>query len=221
METPSMKVAFHVKHDDSASEHLRDAAARIGVTLALDQASQILDFESMLSERAAELGLVSRADIPRIRERHVLDCLRGIAAVRDEDRDALDLGSGAGLPGVLVAIAIPRLRIGLIEAKRRRVAFLEQVVERIGLRNAEVAQGRVQDLERSVDVCFARAFAPAGETWAMAQGLLRPSGRLVYFAGERFSVSDVPANTSVRLVEGPSDRSVLESSGPLVIMAKQ
>ncbi len=209
-----------MKHDASGSERLQADAARLGVPLSSQQAEQVLDFESMLSHRGTELGLVSAGDVPRIRERHVLDSLRAIAALLDEDRSAYDLGSGAGLPGVVVAIAVPRLRIGLIEAKRRRVAFLEQVVEGIGLLNAEVLHARIEDLERTVDVCFARALAPAAQAWAMAERLLRPSGRLVYFAGERFSASDLRTTASVRLLEEPAERSVLESSGPLVIMAK-
>ena len=196
-----------------------DQAATLGVSLTLDQAERLIRFEGLLRDRAVPLGLVAKGDLPRLRPRHILDCLRAAAVVEPSDRDAYDLGSGAGLPGIVVAIARPGLRVLLVEAQRRRGAFLEFVVAGLALANVVVWIGRAEELIDRVDICFARALSPLPAAWDLARNLLRPTGKLVYFAGRgatRSAIS-VPADAVSRLVGTP----VLESAGPLVIMTRQ
>jgi 16S rRNA (guanine527-N7)-methyltransferase len=149
-------------------------------------------------------------------ERHVTDSLRAVRVLRAEDREAVDAGSGAGLPGVPVAIARPDVSVRLVEARRGRAAFLELVVERLRLPNVEVLPTRVEDLDISVDVVFARAFAPAAVAWSRLSRLLRPGGHLVYFAGDRSEDLDVVGPASLERV----DDAVLATSGPLIIMTR-
>ncbi len=139
--------------------------------------------------------------------------------VGPRDRDAYDLGSGAGLPGVIVAVAWPELLVTLVESRRRRASFLELVVDRLGLGNVRVEAVRVEDLAEPVDVCFARAFAPLERSWRASEPLLRsPGGRLVYFAGRSAQArAQAPPGVLVEVRAAP----MLASSGPLVIMAKQ
>lgn len=140
-------------------------------------------FEGLLGTRAVALGAVAPGDRARIRERHVADSLRALTCVGSTDRLLVDLGSGAGLPGVPLAIALPDRRFVLIESRRRRGAFLEFVADELALANVSVVVGRVQDLALEADLCLARAFAPQLASWRAAERLLRPGGRLVYFAG--------------------------------------
>ena len=179
-------------------------------------ARRLEELAALLDERGVPLGLVSHRDRERIWERHILDCLRVAAEVGVEDRDAYDLGSGAGLPGLVVAIARPDLAVGLVEVRRRRAAFLELAIERMEIANARVIVGRVEDPRNPVDVCFARALAPLTESWRLAVPLLRPGGRLVYFAGKVRAPRSLPGASRVRIVAS----SVLESGGPLVIMTR-
>jgi 16S rRNA (guanine527-N7)-methyltransferase len=190
----------------------------MGLEVSDSQAATLADFETLLEARAVGFGLIAEADRGRLRERHVLDCLRAAATVGPEDREAYDLGSGAGLPGVVVAIARPELRLTLVEARLRRVAFLELAVSRLGLSNVLVRHARVEDLTRPVGLCFARAFSSLEASWRVARRLLRPGGRLVYFAGDRWTLpNELLEGASSCLATGP----VLESSGPLVIMTRQ
>jgi hypothetical protein len=115
--------------DDDA---LRAQAGDLGVFLGPPQLSQLRRFEKLLADRAVPLGAISRSDAARIRERHTLDSLRAVPVVEGVD-EAADLGSGAGLPGVVVAIALPRVRMLLIERRPQRAAFLELAVEDLGL----------------------------------------------------------------------------------------
>ena len=216
-EATSLTFAFHVKHPPDARA-LLEQAETLGLHLSDDQGERLLRFEALLLERAVPLGFVAEADAPRIRTRHILDCLRAAVAVRPEDRTAVDLGTGAGLPGVVLGIAAPHLALTLVDTQRRRVAFVEFAVETLGLANAVAHHGRAEDLRGPVDLCFARAFAPLSAAWETARSLLGWAGRLVYFAGEGFREPlDVPGAASWSLLEAP----VLESAGPLVIMSRQ
>jgi 16S rRNA (guanine527-N7)-methyltransferase len=203
---------FHVKHEgwDPVTEAL-------SLTLEPQQVSQLEAFEELIRERAIPLGMVATADEGRIRERHVQDSLRAATVVTGDDHTAYDLGSGAGLPGVAVAIACPKLRMTLVESRKPRAAFLELAVDRLELANTSVANARVETLTEKVDLCFSRAFARVGVAWAAADRLLSPGGRLVYFAGERFDPAGLPAGVVSSLVT----TSALARSGPLVIMSRQ
>jgi 16S rRNA (guanine527-N7)-methyltransferase len=203
---------FHVKHEGW------DLASALGLELAAQQLDQLETFEAMIRERAIPLGMVAAADEVRVRERHVQDSLRAASVVSAYDRTAYDLGSGAGLPGVVVAIACPDLQMTLVESRRPRAAFLELVVDRLGLTSTIVSNKRVETLSEPVDLCFSRAFARVSVAWrTVADRLLLPGGRLVYFAGERFDRSELPEDAVSTLVR----TSALARSGPLVIMSRQ
>jgi 16S rRNA G527 N7-methylase RsmG len=106
----------------------------------------------------------------------------------------------------------------LVERRPRRAALLELAVDELGVSNASVFAGRVAEAPDRVDVALARAFAPLDEAWAQARGILRPRGRLVYFAGAGTTIPAAPAGSVILdVLHTP----VLESSGALVIMTRQ
>ena len=193
-------------------------AGRLGVDLDPSRADLLERYESLLRDRAAVLGMIASGDLPRLRARHILDCLRAVPALPSSTGSCLDLGSGAGLPGLVVAIARPDLAVTLTETRHRRIAFLELAAAALGLERGTGLGGRAEDADGPVDVCLARAFRDARGSWEVAQGLLPPDGSLLYFAGSRFDPErDVPAG--VRAEQAPT--SSLANAGPLVIMTRQ
>jgi 16S rRNA (guanine527-N7)-methyltransferase len=179
-------------------------------------------YASLLSEKAVPLGLVAESDRDRLWERHIEDCLRATAAFRPEDRVAYDLGSGAGLPGIVLACALPDRTFRLVEPRRRAAAFLELAVERLRLENVELLITRAEELDEPADVATARAFAPLDRAWSAAHRLLRPGGRLVYFAGGGMKDPAVHARSMIS-PEPPAEVEVVErvdSGAPLVIMSR-
>lgn len=188
--------------------------------MADDQAASLGEFETLLRDRAVDLGMVARSDAPRIRERHILDSLRAAAVVSDSDVDALDIGTGAGLPGIPVAIARPALTVRLVEPRRTRIAFLELALERVRIENAVILSATIESVDVAVDLCFARAFAGLEQAWADARPRLRSGGRLIYFAGAGFERPDRPEGCSSIAVVPPPRGSRIESFGPLVIMSR-
>jgi 16S rRNA (guanine527-N7)-methyltransferase len=207
-----------VKHGQRR-ELLRAGILRMGLEPSDDEIAELLAFEDLLRDKAIPLGFIAASDADRLLQRHILDSARGAAVATPSDRTGIDLGSGAGLPGLVVAMLVPQLQMTLVESMRRRVAFLEIAIERLGLENVRIAAMRAEELPESsqVDLCFARAFAPIERSWAVAERLLSPErGRLVYFAGSGSSRLSLPERA--RIVE--STRPKLESSGPLVIMGR-
>jgi len=201
----------------SEPEILLGQAAELGVALDASRAATLIRYEDLLARRAVPLGAIARSDTTRIRERHILDCLRAAPVVHEVDV-ACDLGSGAGLPGIVVAVAEPGVRVLLVESRAKRAAFLEFAVLELGLSNADVVVGRAEELRREVDACFARAFAPLPLAWSVARSILRPGGRLIYFAGAELLDPVVPEGAALEAVVRTA---VLESAGPLVIMTRQ
>jgi 16S rRNA (guanine527-N7)-methyltransferase len=193
------------------------AAASEGQRLALER------FEELLRSRGVRLGLISESDQGRIRERHIEDSLRALSCIGAGDRDVVDLGSGAGLPGIPLAVAAPDRRFTLVESLRRRGAFLELAVQELALANVSVVVGRAEDLVIEADVCMARAFAPPLASWAIAQRLLRPTGRLVYFAGMSWAATEAAVASEARrrgvVVEICSPKR-FNWQGPLVMMGR-
>ena len=204
---------FHVKH-----QAWRSDLHELGLELEDGQIEALVTFEELLQRRALPRGMVSAADAPKLWERHIRDGLRAAREIPPESRVA-DLGSGAGLPGLTLAIAVPGSSFLLVEVRRGRVAFLESVSDDLGLQNVRIFLGSVEDAEKAAfDVCLARAFGTTKETWASAEPLLRPSGHLIYWAGERFTpmdLGDLPVKWRVSTPSG------LAEPGPLVIMSRQ
>lgn len=196
---------------------LAELAERIGVPLSQERVSLLLRFEELLLARGPSLGLISPGDAGRVRERHILDSLR-CAAVIDEALSGYDLGSGAGLPGIVLSIARPDISVALVESRSLRVAFLEFAKDELGLDRVGVIHARAESLTDRREFCLARAFSSLDESWEVARPLLRPDGMLVYFAGRGWQVPAAPPSGAgdLELWETP----VLESSGPLVIIRR-
>jgi 16S rRNA (guanine527-N7)-methyltransferase len=170
-------------------------------------------FAALLASRAVDLGLIAEGDRERVLERHVLDSGRAVRHIRAGERVA-DLGSGAGLPGIPLAMAVPDASFVLIEPRQKAVAFLELALERLGITNADVFEGRVEEADLRVDVATARAFGPLSRSWHAARLVLRPGGRLIYFAGASFDRSDAGSLPGASRVE-------FDSSPPLVIVTRE
>ena len=193
-----------------------EMAAELGVPIEPERVPMLTGYTQLLLDRGIPAGIVSERDRDRIWERHIFDSLR-CAAFVGQDREALDLGSGGGLPGIPLAIASEQLTVGLIERRRSRVAFLELVIAELGITNAHAILAGTEQLDRAVDLCTARAFASAEDSWDEALRFLRPGGRLIYFGGKGFEgPGELPRMRGYEVVASP----VLATSGPLVIMTR-
>nr|WP_202420665.1 16S rRNA (guanine(527)-N(7))-methyltransferase RsmG [Actinomadura rayongensis] len=146
-------------------------------------------YAEFLAGAGVERGLIGPREADRLWERHLINCAVAAEAI-PVGATVVDIGSGAGLPGLVLAIVRPDLAVTLLEPLLRRTTFLHEAVELLGLTNVEVRRGRAEESARdlSADVATARAVAPLERlvTWALP--LLRPGGELLALKGERAAV---------------------------------
>jgi len=165
------------------------AAAGLGVELEGRQLDLCRIYERQLQKWAARVRLVSRRDRARIRQRHLLDCMAAAPHLPGPANPLLDLGSGAGLPGIPLKIVRPDLQVVLLEPARMKVLFLRSVLEELGLAGLEVVRDRAEILASHPSwrgrfrLVTCRAVGPLPAVWALALPLLHPEGTLVAFKG--------------------------------------
>jgi 16S rRNA (guanine527-N7)-methyltransferase len=138
-----------------------------------------------LTGAGVERGLVGPRETQRIWERHVLNCA-AVGALIEPARTVVDIGAGAGLPGIVLAIARPDLQVVLVESMLRRTTFLTEVVEDLGLSSVSVTRARAEELRSAglqADVVTARAVAPIDKLAAWASPLLAERGVVLSLKG--------------------------------------
>jgi 16S rRNA (guanine527-N7)-methyltransferase len=138
----------------------------------------------LLASDGVVRGLIGPRETPRLWERHLLNSAV-LGEVMPEGASVCDIGSGAGLPGLVLAIVRPDLRVTLVEPLLRRTTFLEEVVSELGLSTVEVVRGRADLLHgaRTFDVVTSRAVAPLDRLLEWSMPLVAPTGTLVAMKG--------------------------------------
>ncbi len=167
---------------EPAAAAVRDAAERwFGGRLPL-----VRRYAELLVTDGVVRGVIGPREAPRIWERHLLNCV-AIETLIPFGADVIDIGSGAGLPGIVLAVARPDLQVTLVESLARRTAFLTETVERLGLAQVRVVRGRAEDCGgalRPADVVTARAVASLDRLAAWGLPLVKIGGRLLAVKGE-------------------------------------
>jgi 16S rRNA (guanine527-N7)-methyltransferase len=141
-------------------------------------------YAGLLATEGVVRGLIGPREVPRLWDRHLINC--GLLASQvPEGATVADLGSGAGLPGLVLALARPDLRVTLIEPMARRVAFLTEAVESLGLGQVTVVRGRAEEWTGPdrFDVVTARALAPLPKLLAWGLPLVAEGGEMLAMKG--------------------------------------
>jgi 16S rRNA (guanine527-N7)-methyltransferase len=139
-------------------------------------------FADLLKTTAIKHGLIGPKEGDRIWERHIANCIPLTTLIPKGVR-VVDIGSGAGLPGVVIALARSDLKVTLIEPLQRRVDFLNQVVEELEL-PIKVVRGRAESVRMQFEVATARAVAPLEKLIQISWHLIPKGGRLLAIKGE-------------------------------------
>jgi 16S rRNA (guanine527-N7)-methyltransferase len=165
--------------DDAGIDVAAEAAAMFGASL--PRAEQ---YAALLTGIGTEHGIVGPGEAARVWDRHVLNC-GVIARLVPAACTLVDLGSGAGLPGIVLAMLRPESRVMLLEPMARRANFLHECVTALNLTNAEVIRGRAEEFEGKLaaDVVASRAVAPLEKLAGLSTGLARPGGRVLAMKG--------------------------------------
>lgn len=146
---------------------------------------QVEGFHRMLVDQGVLRGLIGPREVSRLWERHLLNSAAAVPFLPTSGL-LVDLGSGAGLPGVVIAAMVPGAQVVLLEPMERRTDWLTEVVDELGLSNAEVRRARAQEaLDLQADAVTTRAVAALDKLYGWAMPLIRPGGTLVALKGAR------------------------------------
>jgi 16S rRNA (guanine527-N7)-methyltransferase len=198
---------FHVKHVGRCEHAAPDAAARLfGARLGIAQR-----YADMLASAGVDRGLLGPREVDRLWDRHLLNSAVVSELLAAGER-IVDIGSGAGLPGIPLAIARPDLQVVLLEPLLRRSEFLNEVVAELGLL-IEVVRGRAEDAEvrgriGGTDAAVSRAVAPLDKLTKWSMPLLRPNGRMLAIKGER-APDEIKQHRRVMEASGAADVKVV------------
>lgn len=146
----------------------------------------VIQFANMLADEGELRGLIGPRESERLWSRHIVNC-GALLPFLPTRGTVVDVGSGAGLPGLVIACARPDLSVKLVEPMERRCEWLQYAVDQIGLSNVEVIRARSESLGRSVraDVVTARAVAGLGKLLRLTSKLIAPGGALLALKGQR------------------------------------
>ena len=158
-----------------------------------ERQDEIQAFAHFLATAGIERGLIGPREGERIWDRHIFNCLP-VTQLLPEGTTLFDIGSGAGLPGIVIALARPDIQVTLIEPLERRVEFLKEAT--VGL-NIEVIRGRAQDVKKSAHYVTARAVAPLEKLKKMSWHMVKTGGALLAMKGESAAAEMVGVKNAV------------------------
>ena len=158
-----------------------------------ERQEEIRTFAQFLTTAGIERGLIGPREGERIWERHIFNCLP-VTQLLPQNASLFDIGSGAGLPGIVIALARPDLKVTLIEPLERRVEFLKEATEGLGI---EVIRGRAQDVKKSADYVTARAVAPLEKLKKISWHMVKTGGALLAMKGESAAAEMVGVKNAV------------------------
>jgi 16S rRNA (guanine527-N7)-methyltransferase len=168
-------------------------------------------YAELLAGPGVERGVIGPRETARLWDRHLINCA-AVAELVPPGSSLIDLGSGAGLPGVVLAMLLADSDVVLLEPLARRAVFLEECVRDLGLRNASVRRARAQEVagQLSADVVTARAVAPMDRLAPLALGLVRPGGLVLAIKGAAAADELAQAGPVLRRL-GVQDAAVVEA----------
>lgn len=182
----------------------------------LGPAQPILEqYAALLADQGVLRGLIGPREVPRLWSRHLLNCA-AVAALLPAEGTVVDVGSGAGLPGVVLAVMRPDLHMVLIEPMERRAAWLSELVAELELSSTEVVRARAEDMHdrHAAAAVTARAVAPLRKLVPWTMPFLVPGGVLLAMKGSRAAAELDEASAVIRKHRGVDGEVVVLPSVP-------
>jgi 16S rRNA (guanine527-N7)-methyltransferase len=164
-------------------------ARHLGIELSQQQLAQFDIYKNELLQWNAKTNLISENSSGEIITRHFLDSLTALQFIPKPDARMIDIGCGAGFPGIPLKIALPHLEIYLLEANRKKVSFLKHIIRLLNISSTVVLHNRVENIikpdswKEKFDVLISRATFKLDELLPLGEFLLAPEGKLIALKG--------------------------------------
>ena len=187
-----------MKHDDEAGRANAPSPPRLAAEIFGERLPLAAQYADLLVTTGISHGLLGPREAPKVWERHIVNCAMAESLLPHRTR-LVDIGSGAGLPGLALAIARPDLRITLVEPLARRTDWLHNTVEALGLTQVTVHRARAEDLAGLIQasVVTARAVAKLEQLVAWSWPLMPQGGRLLALKGQNAAAELAEAQSRI------------------------
>jgi len=194
-------------------DRLADQAARMGVCLTQGMTQQFAQYQELLLDWNTRMNLTAITDPVGIQDKHFLDSLSCIRALEGEaGKRLIDIGTGAGFPGIPLKIALPGIEVTLLDSLKKRVGFLNAVIEDLGLAGISAVHGRAEECARQeayreqYDYAFARAVARLNVLSEYCLPYVKVGGLFVSQKGSDYELELEEARRGLQLLGGQVEK---------------
>lgn len=200
---------MHMDYDkNQAIYDFKKGLEDLTISLNDTQINQFIDYYEMLIERNKVMNLTAITEFSDVIRKHFLDSLSIVNVYRPECEKIIDIGTGAGFPGIPLKIAFPNIRIVLMDSLNKRIRFLEEVIEKLSLDNITAIHGRAEDYGRDIsyretfDICTSRAVARLSTLSEYCMPFVKKGGRFIPYKSGNVAEELNEASRAINILGG-------------------
>lgn len=190
-------------------ELLINGAKQLDIHLSETQVEQFMQYKTLLQEWNEKMNLTAITEDREVITKHFLDCMTiNKALPMNEQKTVIDIGTGAGFPGLVIKIAFPHLKVTLVDALKKRLTFLETVIKELGLTNIECVHSRAEDLGKNkeyregFDICASRAVANLAVLSEYTLPFVKVEGYLIALKGQKLDEELEQGQKAIQILGG-------------------